>query len=175
MTNSGRQWLTFPWWFRTAFQREWHMIWVFRIIWRRDGGSREDISGFRGAKLRHQAQQQILLNTELCCALGGRRVTKWWRKWFKAIVLIGLKPAKLLYSWKSPGYNTRMGSHSFLQENLPTQGSNPGLLHCRWILYHLSHQGTQSVHVPFGCLRFVNIREGRERDTIKCHGVHCRY
>ena len=22
----------------------------------------------------------------------------------------------------------------------PTQGSNPGLLHCRWILYHLSHQ-----------------------------------
>ena len=52
------------------------MIWVFRIIWRRDGGSREDISGFREAKLRHQAQQQILLNTELCCALGGRRVTK---------------------------------------------------------------------------------------------------
>ena len=24
----------------------------------------------------------------------------------------------------------------------PTQGSNPGLLHCRWILYHLSHQGS---------------------------------
>ena len=23
----------------------------------------------------------------------------------------------------------------------PTQGSNPGLLHCRQILYHLSHQG----------------------------------
>ena len=24
----------------------------------------------------------------------------------------------------------------------PTQGSNPGLLHCRWILYPLSHQGS---------------------------------
>ena len=23
----------------------------------------------------------------------------------------------------------------------PTQGLNPGLLHCRWILYHLSHKG----------------------------------
>ena len=35
-----------------------------------------------------------------------------------------------------------MGSHSFLQGILPTQESNPGLLHCQWILYHLSHQGS---------------------------------
>ena len=34
-----------------------------------------------------------------------------------------------------------MGSHSLLQEIFPTQGWNLGLLHCRWILYHLSHQG----------------------------------
>ena len=27
-------------------------------------------------------------------------------------------------------------------EDLPTQGSNPGLLHCRQTLYHLSHQGS---------------------------------
>ena len=26
--------------------------------------------------------------------------------------------------------------------DLPTQGSNPGLPHCRWILYHLSHLGS---------------------------------
>ena len=26
--------------------------------------------------------------------------------------------------------------------DLPTQGLNPGLLHCRQILYHLSHQGS---------------------------------
>ena len=30
--------------------------------------------------------------------------------------------------------------HSLLQGIFPTQGSNPGLLHCRQILYHLSHQ-----------------------------------
>ena len=35
-----------------------------------------------------------------------------------------------------------MGSHFLLQEIFPTQGSNPGLLHCRQILFHLSHQGS---------------------------------
>ena len=40
----------------------------------------------------------------------------------------------------SPGKNTRMGCHALLQGIFPTQGWNPGLLHCRWILYHLSHQ-----------------------------------
>ena len=32
----------------------------------------------------------------------------------------------------------------FFQGIFPTQGSNPGLLHCRQILYHLSHQGSPS-------------------------------
>ena len=40
----------------------------------------------------------------------------------------------------SPGQNTGMGSHSLLQEIFPTQGSNPGLPHCKQILYRLSHQ-----------------------------------
>ena len=34
------------------------------------------------------------------------------------------------------------GLHALLQGIFPTQGSNPGFLHCRWILYHLSHQGS---------------------------------
>ena len=38
----------------------------------------------------------------------------------------------------SPGKNTRVGCHALLQGIFPTQGSNPGLLHCRRILYHLS-------------------------------------
>ena len=41
----------------------------------------------------------------------------------------------------SPGKNTGVGCHALLQGIFPTQGSNPGLLHCRRILYHLSHQG----------------------------------
>jgi len=35
-----------------------------------------------------------------------------------------------------------VGSLSLLQGIFPTQGSNSGLLHCRWILYQLSHQGS---------------------------------
>ena len=39
------------------------------------------------------------------------------------------------------GKNTGVGCHFLLQGIFLTQGSNPGLLHCRQILYHLSHQG----------------------------------
>ena len=42
----------------------------------------------------------------------------------------------------SPGKNTGVGCHALLQGISPTQGSNPGLPHCRRILYHLNHQGT---------------------------------
>ena len=44
--------------------------------------------------------------------------------------------------WDSPGKNTGVDCHSLLQEIFPMQGSNPGLLHCRQILYHLGHQGS---------------------------------
>ena len=40
----------------------------------------------------------------------------------------------------SPGKHIGMGCHFLLQGIFPSQGSNPGLLHWRWILYHLSHQ-----------------------------------
>ena len=41
----------------------------------------------------------------------------------------------------SPGKNTGVDCHALLQGIFPTQGLDPGLPHCRWILYHLSHQG----------------------------------
>ena len=56
-----------------------------------------------------------------------------------------LQPHGLYSLWNSPGQNTRVGSFSLLQGIFPTQGSNPGLPHCRWILYQLSHQGSPSV------------------------------
>ena len=42
--------------------------------------------------------------------------------------------------WNSPGQNTGVGSLSLLQGIFSTQGLNPGLPHCRWILYQLSHK-----------------------------------
>ena len=52
----------------------------------------------------------------------------------------GLQSFRLLHPWDSPGKNTGVGCHALLQGIFPTQGSNPGLPHCRWILYHLSHK-----------------------------------
>ena len=40
----------------------------------------------------------------------------------------------------SPGKNTTVSCHALLQRIFLTQGSNSGLPHYRWILYHLSHQ-----------------------------------
>ena len=59
----------------------------------------------------------------------------------------GLQPARLLCPWNSPGKNTGVGSHFLLQGLFLTQGLNLGLLHCRQILYQLSHQGT-CCHMP---------------------------
>ena len=47
----------------------------------------------------------------------------------------GLQPTRLLCPWDSPGKNTRVGCHFLLQGIFLTQESNPGLMHCRQILY----------------------------------------
>ena len=47
--------------------------------------------------------------------------------------------------WNSPEQNTGVGSFSLLRGIFPTQGLNPGLPHCRWILYELSHQGSPRI------------------------------
>ena len=60
----------------------------------------------------------------------------------RSVVSHSLRPHELYSPWNSPGQNTGVGSRSLLQGIFPTQGSNPGLLHCRWILYQLSHKGS---------------------------------
>ena len=54
----------------------------------------------------------------------------------------GLYPTRLLCPWTFPGKSTGVGCHFLLQGIFSTQGSNPGLPHCRQTLYHLSHQGS---------------------------------
>ena len=53
-----------------------------------------------------------------------------------------LPPHGLYNPWDSPGQNTGVGSRSLLPGVFPTQGLNPGLPHCRQILYQLSHKGS---------------------------------
>ena len=51
-------------------------------------------------------------------------------------------PMNYTVPWNSSGQNTGVGSLSLLQQVFLTQESNWGLLHCRWILYQLSYQGS---------------------------------
>ena len=68
---------------------------------------------------------------------------------FRSIKLLGdwesLRPHGLYGPWNSPSKNTGVGSRSLLQGLFPTEGSNPGLQHCRQILNQLSHQGSPRI------------------------------
>ena len=57
-----------------------------------------------------------------------------------------LWPRGLCNPWNSPDQNTGLSSLSLLQRTFPTQGSNPGLPHYRWILYQMSHKGSIKLH-----------------------------
>ena len=60
-----------------------------------------------------------------------------------------LHPTRLLCLWHFPGKSTGVGCHFFLRGIFPTQGSNPGLPHCRQTFCSLSHQGS-----PYSITRF---------------------
>ena len=58
---------------------------------------------------------------------------------------------QILCPWDSPGKNTGMSCRALLQGIFPTQGSKPGLPHCRQILYQRSCQ--RGPKPSLGCLR----------------------
>ena len=60
----------------------------------------------------------------------------------RSVMSDSLRPHGLYSPWNSPGQNTGVGSLSFFQGIFPTQVLNPGLPHCRQILYQLSHKGS---------------------------------
>ena len=69
-----------------------------------------------------------------------------------SIMSNSLWPHGLQSPWNSPGQNTGVGSLSLLQGIF--QGLNPGLLHCRQILYQLSHKGNP-LHSITSTLHYV--------------------
>ena len=74
-----------------------------------------------------------------------------------------------LYSpWNSPDQDPVAGSLSLFQAIFATQGWNPGLPHCRWILYQLSHKRSprilEWVAYPFSKGSF----QPRNRTRVSC-------
>ena len=94
--------------------------------------------------------------------------------WCCSIVSDSSPPGSSVY-WNSLSY------YSLLQGIFLTQGSNPGLLHHRWILYHLSYQGgpQNQLHFNFKKISFKEMSKvfkcfhSRQQLKIKClHLVH---
>ena len=62
----------------------------------------------------------------------------------------GLQPTRLLCPWNFPGKSFEVGCHSLPQKISPAQGLNPGILHCRQILYHCATwNSVNSIELPF--------------------------
>ena len=81
----------------------------------------------------------------VCLRIRTRHSHVKWESESRSVVSGSLPPHGLYNPWNSPGYNTRIGSHSLLQGIFPTQALNPGLPQCRRILNQLSHQGSSRV------------------------------
>ena len=91
----------------------------------------------------------------------------------------GLQPTGSSVRGDSPGKNTGVGSHSPLQEVFPSQGSNLCLLHCRQILYCLSHQITRvcvcvcvCVYVCVSCLVLSNSCDPMDSSSSPGSSIH---
>ena len=91
-------------------------------------------------------------------------LTRWEVKWSESLSVVSdsLWLHGLYSPWSSPGQNTGVGSLSLLQGIFPTQGSDSGLLHCRQILYELSHRG--SPRIPEWVAYHFSSRSSRPRN-----------
>ena len=79
--------------------------------------------------------------------------------WLTLCILMDCSPPGSFIHGDSPDKNTGVGCHALLQGISLTQGSNSGLLHCRWILYRPSHQGILILNID-------NPKESIELETI---------
>ena len=74
-------------------------------------------------------------------AISFSKRSSWPRDWTRVSYIAG--QFFTIWAREAPKDTLTLGCHSLLQVIFPTQGSNLGLLHCRQILYHLSHQGSR--------------------------------
>ena len=91
-------------------------------------------AGFKALSYSEFLNYFILVITKICSS-----------KW-KSLSCVQLFATHVLFSpWNYPGQNTGVGSLFLLQGIFTTQELNPGLPHCRWVLYQLSHKGSPRI------------------------------
>ena len=85
-----------------------------------------------------------------------------------SVVSDSLRPHGLYRPWNSLGQDTGVGSLSLLQGIFPTQGLNPGLPHCRQLLYQLSHQGSSRILEWIACPFSSRSSQPRNWTRVSC-------
>ena len=85
-----------------------------------------------------------------------------------SVVSNSLWPHGLYSPWNFPGQNTVVGSLSLLRGIFPTQELNPGLLHCRQILYQLSYKGSSRILVWVAYPVSSRFSQPRNRTGVPC-------
>ena len=78
----------------------------------------------------------------------------------------GLKPTRLCCGISQARVWNSTGCHILCRGIFLTPGSNPGLLHCRWILYQLSHQGSPNRKVQVSKLLPDLENEGHNHSKV---------
>ena len=63
----------------------------------------------------------------------------------RSVMSNSLRPRGQYSPWNSLGQKLEWIAILFSRGIFPTQGLNPGLSHCRWILYQLSHKGSPGI------------------------------
>ena len=108
----------------------------------------------------------VICGTALCGAKGLESESH-------SVVSDSLQLHGLYNRWNSPGQNTAVGSLSLLQGIFPTQGSNPDLPHCRWILHQLSHKGSPRIleWVSYHFSRDRRPRNGTRVSSLQAHSL----
>ena len=80
--------------------------------------------------------------------------------------------------WNSPGHNTGVGSLSLLQGIFPIQGSDPDLLHCSQIHYHLSHQIKKADYKVLcgflSALESMHLTPTLYKSQLYCYDPNCK-
>ena len=108
-------------------------------LWGTQGGGKRGRLAVE-ASVGYGIQYQVSPNFQVCVSCDNVSESE-----SRSVMSDSLRPHGLYSPWNSPGQNTGVGSLSLLQGIFATQGSNPGLPHCRWILYQLSHKGSPRI------------------------------
>ena len=125
--------------------RAWQPIPVFlpgESLWTEETGGLESMGSQRDGHdwvTQHSTEHRVTQLTYIIDNVNHKNVLKSDKSWSHSVMSDSLWPHGLYR------FSTGVKSCSLLQGIFPTQGSNPGLSHCRWILYCLSHKGSPRI------------------------------